>query len=146
MPAEQNFANHMRLDPAYHYFLMPVFLLNLFISIGLAFKTFRVDAFLSLWRVVVAGALFMAASLLRNYALRVQDRVIRLEEQLRLAALLPAAEAAVLGSLSVRQMIALRFASDTEAPQLAIRAAAEQLTPKQIKAAVTHWRSDLHRV
>ena len=147
MPKEQTYANHVRFDPAFHYFLAPVFLLNFLVSIGLAFKTFHAEPLLSLWRIVVAAALFAAVGLLRVYALRVQDRTIRLEECGRLAALLPHSESSrLISQLTMRQLIALRFASDAELPALAARAAQETLTPKGIKQAVLHWRSDPHRI
>ncbi len=146
MPKQQTHANHARLDPAYHFFLLPVLLLNLFVSIGFAFRTFRFAPFVSVWRIVLAVAFLVAAVLLRGYALRVQDRVIRLEERLRLSTLLPSARSEWVNSLTARQWVALRFASDAELPALATRAAAERLTPRQIKAAVTVWRPDLERV
>ena len=146
MPAEQSFANHTRFDPPYHFFLVPVFLVNLLVAIVFAWKTFRVEPFLSLWRVVVALGLLLMVGLFRSYALRVQNRVIRLEEQLRFAALRPTLNASDLQVLSMGQLIALRFASDAEAATLARRAVAESLSPKQIKQAVQNWKPDLHRV
>jgi len=80
------------------------------------------------------------------YALRDQDRIIRLEERLRLASLVSASELIELDSLTMRQYIGLRFASNPELPDLARRAIREKLTEKQIKQAIVSWRADNDRV
>ena len=87
--------------------------------------------------VVIAGL-----TLTRTFALRLQNRIIRLEMQLRLARL---GREKNLASVSMRQLVALRFASDAELPALLDRAAAENLTPDQIKRAVTDWQGDYLR-
>jgi hypothetical protein len=79
----------------------------------------------------------------RVYGLADQDRIIRLEERLRIAALVPGAE---VQRLSTRQLIALRFASDTELPALVRRTLAEGLDPKSIKQSIVVWRPDYHRI
>jgi len=90
--------------------------------------------------------LFFRTTKVRTYALSNQDRIIRLEEQLRLADLLPESKLALVDQVALRQYIALRFASDVELPALAARAVAENLTEKQIKEAIKTWRPDNHRI
>jgi hypothetical protein len=87
----------------------------------------------------------MLAGVARSSALRVQDRIIRLEEQLRYQRLLTAELLAASGALTIKQIIALRFASDAELPALMQRTLSEHLEPKAIKQAVTNWRPDYLR-
>ena len=134
-PQEQNLANHSRVDPPFHYFVLPVFL---FTFVGTIVREIRVHSWWRLWNIVMALAALLAVLLARSYAIRVQDRVIRLEERLRLG---PMA-----AGLNEKQLIALRFASDEEAPALAEKARIEKLGPKQIKQAIRFWRPDHWRV
>jgi hypothetical protein len=90
-------------------------------------------------------AVFVLAAISRVYIVKLQDRIIMLEEKVRAAELLPAGQDAQLSKLSPKQIAALRFASDEEFPALLDRAARENLAPKEIKAAVKNWRPDLHR-
>jgi hypothetical protein len=150
MPETQNFKNHTRFDPPFHFVLVPILLINLLVTITVAI----VHALhhgthmlaLHLWLIVVSFALLLIAGNGRAKALKAQDRVIRLEERLRYAALLPPAELAASNALTIRQIIALRFASDAELPALIRRTLAESLAPKQIKASIVTWRPDNHRV
>lgn len=141
--AVQNYKNHKRFHPPFHFFIAPVFLLNIGVAV---YHAVRHSVWISWWLVVVSIALFAAVGLMRAYALKVQDRVIRLEEQLRLAFLLPENQRAKIGDLTPRQLIGLRFASDVELPALAERAWREKLTLDQIKRAVQQWRPDTFRV
>lgn len=140
----QTYANHMRLDPATHFFVLPVFLVTLIATIVHLVR--HPDSFASVWAVVVAFALIVLAVRTRMLLLRVQDRLIRLEERMRLAVLLPEPLRGRMGELSVRQLIALRFASDAEVPALVERALNEKLSSKQIKQAIQYWRPDHFRV
>ncbi len=133
--SEQNFSNHVRFDPAFHFFVAPVFAITFITEIV---RAVRNPSIWNFWSIVVAAAAVTAVLLIRVYALKVQDRVIRLEERLRLN------DAAA--GLMERQLVALRFASDMEAPALARRAAAENLAPHQIKEAVRVWKPDNWRV
>ena len=90
-------------------------------------------------------AVMALVSISRRYIIRLQDRIILLEMKVRCAELLPAGQDARLAELSPKQVVALRFASDTELGALLDRAIREKLSPKEIKRAVTHWREDLLR-
>lgn len=141
--AAQNYKNHTRLHPPVHFFVFPVFLANIGVAV---YHAVRRPEWISWWLVVVSVALFMAVGFMRSYALRVQDRVIRLEERLRLAMLLPEMQRAKIAELKPKQLVGLRFASDAELPALAERAWRENLTLDQIKRAVQQWRPDTFRV
>ena len=139
----QTYANHTRFDPVFHYFLAPVLLITVILSFIHLVKHPGIASF---WHVVLAIALLLIAGKARAYALKAQDRVIRLEERMRLATLLPEPLRARIGELTERQLIALRFASDTEIPALVERTLKENLTQKQIKQAIQSWRPDYFRV
>ena len=146
MPAPQSYKNHTRFDPAFHFFLAPILLLNVPLTAVWYWHHRWQHAHSGPWAVLVAVALLVLATEMRVYSLKVQDRVIRLEERLRLASLVSPAELAELDSLTIRQYVALRFASNPELPELARRAVRENLTGKQIKQAIVSWRADNHRV
>ena len=139
----QTYANHARFDPWYHFFLAPIALIILIASIV---HLVRHPHPWGVLHVVLAFALFILLFKVRTYSLKVQDRVIRLEERLRLAALLPEPLRSRINELDVRQLIALRFASDAEVPTLVERTLKENLTQKQIKQAIQVWRPDYFRV
>lgn len=140
---EQNFQNHSRMHPLYHYGLMPLSLGGFIYS---AVQVLRDDAANCKTSCLIALAfllLFGAIALIRIYSLKVQDRVIRAEENFRHFLLTGKPLDAQLRS---GQIIALRFASDAEFPELAARAVSEKLSPKQIKESIQHWRADHRRV
>jgi hypothetical protein len=139
----QSFANHGRLHPMYHLVLAPIFFINIIVMVV---WLVRFPGFLSAWSVVMAVALIILLLLVRTNPMRVQDRVIRLEERLRLAALLPQPLNGRIPELSVDQLVGLRFASDAELPALVERTLRENLSRKQIKQAVVSWRADDWRV
>ena len=139
----QNLKNHVRFDPPYHFFLTLISLASIVVSIVYAAHHF---GFYSVWMVVVALAAFVALFKLRLYPLKVQDRVIRLEERMRLEALAPAEWHAQIYRLSEDQLVGLRFASDDEVVELAKQALEHNLTRKQIKERIRTWRGDYWRV
>jgi len=142
MPKQQSAASHTALDPLFHFLLVPFFLLNLILAIVVAVRTHGNHLHLW-WLVLVALALLLLTFKTRTYSLANQDRIIRLEERLRIATLVPAADAL---KLSTKQLIALRFASDAELPALVARTLAENLDPKAIKQSIATWRPDHHRI
>jgi hypothetical protein len=134
------------MDPVFHFFILPLMFLNIPASI-LWYVHHRYEHQHSgLWVILTSIVLFFLTTKVRTYALSNQDRIIRLEEQLRLADLLPESKLALVDKVTLRQYIALRFASDAEAPTLAARAVSENLTEKQIKEAIKTWRPDNHRI
>jgi len=143
MSQPQNFQNHARFVPAFHFFVAPVFLLNVVWSIVRVVRSFSVGTIMAL---LVAIALFLLAFTARIFALTVQDRVIRLEMRLRMQQLLPADLRGRIPEYTVDQLVALRFASDVELPALARKVLDEKLTNrKAIKRMVQDWQADLLR-
>jgi Family of unknown function (DUF6526) len=142
--AEQNFSNHTRFFPPFHFFVIPVMLINFFWSIyRWKVSGFSLDGFVSL---VVALALLLGFLSARLMALSVQDRVIRLEERIRYERLLPADLKPRIGDFTVSQFVALRFASDAELPALARKVLDEKLNErKTIKQLIKSWKPDYLR-
>ena len=139
----QNLKNHARFDPPFHFVLLIVFLANLIISIV---YVVRHPCFHSAWFVVLSVAAILALLKMRMYPMKVQDRVIRLEERLRLQALAPSEWHTQIYRLSEDQLIGLRFASDDEVVELAKQALEHNLTRMQIKERIKDWRGDYWRV
>jgi hypothetical protein len=146
----QTFANHARFDPLFHFFVIPIF------TVGLVFALIHFfahitegdwhDHFHAFLLILLALALLTAVLKIRLYALKVQDRVIRLEERLRLTQLLEEPLRSRIPELTEDQLCGLRFASDAEVAKLAERALNEKLSRKQIKQAIQTWRPDYWRV
>jgi hypothetical protein len=143
--SEQNYRNHTRLSPPFHFVLLPALVVGV------------IESLLSLRRsmgdhqrlhsasliVLITVGLVLVALFARSFALRAQDRAIRAEENLRHFVL----TGKLLDSrLNVRQIVGLRFASDDEFVALAQKAVASGMSAKEIKKAVTHWKADLDRV
>jgi len=143
MPKEQSAQSHAAYDTLSHFVLMPIFFANFIFQIVLAVKAWPLDAGVHFWNVVIALGFMLLTFKMRIYSLANQDRIIRLEERLRIAALAPAADAY---KLSTAQLIALRFASDAELPALVERTLAENLDAKAIKQSIATWRPDYHRI
>jgi hypothetical protein len=146
MPAPQSFKSHTRWDPPFHFFVLPMLLLNFIFSIYITIHHWPEHPHLHIWWIVMAVVFFIMAGTARGTALRAQDRIIRLEERLRLARLLPAADQARIGELTTKQLIGLRFASDEELPALTHKTLTQNLDIKAIKQNIVNWRADNERV
>jgi hypothetical protein len=136
--------NHERFVPIYHFVAGPI-LIGLFVwSVVQLIKAPSVDAGAN---VALLFALLVVYLFARVFALKAQDRVIRLEEQLRYQRLFSADLLARIGEFTIEQYVALRFASDAELPKLARTVLDQKLTDqKQIKAMISEWRPDYQRV
>ena len=139
----QSLKNHGRLDPPFHIVLFFVLVVNLIVAIVHLVQHLN---FYTAWLVVLSLAIFILFFKLRLYPLKVQDRVIRLEERLRLQALAPAEWHTQIYRLTEDQLIALRFAADDEVVELAKQALEGNLSRKQIKERIKDWRADDWRV
>ena len=139
MSDAQHYANHPHRPTSWLITaLLSVFALVLSVLLLLRVPRSVNALALLLLCLAVVGLVLM----IRRYATRLQDRIIRLEMRVRLAAL---GREHDMARLSTRQLVALRFASDAELAALAERAVRENLTPDQIKRAVTNWQPDLMR-
>jgi len=142
--SEQNFANHVRFVPAFHLVALPILLLNLGWSIYELVHTWF--SFGAVVGVLLAIALLLVALYARMFALTVQDRVIRLEMRLRMEKILPADLKPRVPEFTVDQLVALRFASDAELPELSRRVLEEKLkNRKSIKQMIKTWKADYLR-
>jgi hypothetical protein len=143
MSKAQDFKHHARFDPAFHLAGGVVLFANLVIVI---IHLVRHPSYWNAWLVVLSLALIFPLIRIRSYSLKVQDRVIRLEERLRLQTLAPAEWHPQIHRLTEDQLIALRFAPDDELVPLAKQALAENLNRKQIKERIRTWRADHWRI
>jgi hypothetical protein len=143
---QQNFKNHARLDPLYHIVATALLFFLLVLSIVLLVQNFHTQALTYVFLLALAITLWILLLLIRNYPLKAQDRIIRLEERLRLSMLLSEPLRRRIPELTERQLIALRFASDDEVPKLVEQTLDKQLAPKEIKALIQNWRPDFFRV
>jgi len=143
----QVYANHRRWDPWYHFVAFPVVSISFFVALWLFIKSLSGGfSIWPAWNVVLWAAAIVLTLRVRVYALKVQDRVIRLEERLRLATLLDGPLKARIGELDIRQLVGLRFASDAEVPGLVKIALDEKLSGEEIKKRIQNWRPDTFRV
>lgn len=141
---EQSFANHTRRVPPFHFFVVPVFMINFFWSLYLLWQLGF--SFAGIFGVLLAAALVILPLSARMFALAVQDRVIRLEERLRYERVLPADLQARSDEFTIGQIVSLRFACDAELPGLARKVLDEKLTErKAIKQLVKKWKPDYLR-
>lgn len=140
----QTYANHKRVYPLFHLFVTPILIANFVVRLV---ESFREPSAGSAWAAVVAAALYGVAFSARHMALILQNRLISLEQRLRLAQVLPDDLRDRADELKLGQLIALRFASDAELPELTRRCLAGEFAKNDdIKRAVKDWRRDTLRV
>ena len=140
----QTRASHRRFIPAWHFFVLPILGINVVVT---AVRLSRAPSLGNAWVVIVAIALLLGIFFSRSMPLRAQDRVIRLEEQLRLDRILPPDLRARIDELTPEQFIGLRFAPDEEVSELTGRSLSGELkTRTDIKRAIQNWRADHFRV
>jgi hypothetical protein len=144
MSQRQTAESHARTIPIFHSFAIPVLVINIGVT---AVAAWRSPSVMTAWGVLVALAVAIGVLWGRVQALTAQDRVIRLEETLRMQRVLPAEQQAEIAKLSRSDFIALRFAPDEELPELVRRVrAGEFAKPIDIKRAIRNWRPDHLRV
>jgi hypothetical protein len=141
--SQQNFSNHARYHPLYHYLIAPLVLVGLIGSIVNLTRCTPETCYSASLLTLVFFILLILGWLVRGYALKAQDRAIRAEENLRHFIL---SGKSLDARLRMGQIVALRFASDDEFVALAKRAAEEGLKSKEIKHAIQHWRADYNRI
>ena len=141
---DQTYSNHTKFVPLYHYIGAPVVVALFVWNVRHLINAPTVESGISMLSAVAVLILF---ALVRQFPLKAQDRLIRLEEQLRLMRLLPADLQGRIGEFSVHQLVALRFASDAELPELARKVLNEKITSrKEVKQQIKTWRPDTYRV
>lgn len=146
----QSYDHHTRWDPPFHFFILPIFVIGLIMSLIHFFAHFTHSDFRENFHasmlILLAVACLLLVFKVRMYSVKVQDRVIRLEERLRLAQLMPEPLRSRIPELTVDQLCGLRFASDAEVAKLTERALNEKLSRADIKKAIKTWRPDNWRV
>jgi len=145
----QNLKNHAKMDPAYHYIGATILLACFVLALFQLFSALRFHPDMTLfavWALAFSVLLFIVYAKMRIYPLKVQDRVIHLEERLRLSMLLDDKLRHRIPELTEDQLIALRFASDDEVPKLVTEVLEKKLTRKEIKERIETWRPDNWRV
>lgn len=140
----QTYQTHRKFVPLFHYVAVPILLVNLLLA---AYAVVRAPGLPALWALAMAVALLLSLFLGRVFALAAQDRVIRLEERLRLRELLAEPLRSRIHEFTRDQLIALRFASDAELPELAATVLRDNLQKRDdIKKMVKSWRADTHQL
>lgn len=139
----QNFQNHRKIVPGFHFVNLGIFAINLIWSLYRVVRSFSAESVIAL---LLAVAFLLTAFYGRIFALTVQDRVIRLEMRLGMQQVLPAEMQSRIPEFPVAQLVALRFASDAELPSLARKVLDEKLNDrKAIKKLVQNWQADFQR-
>jgi hypothetical protein len=144
MAEPQSYANHAKTVPLFHYVLFPILGINFLLAV---YGLWQAPGLTTVWNLVMAFAFILTALFARVFALKAQDRVIRLEERLRMRALLPPDTQSRIEEFTPDQLVALRFASDGELPVLAATVLAQNLQKRaDIKKLIRNWRADHCRV
>ncbi len=145
MPQQaQSFEKHAKLVPGFH---VVASLLLLVFTIWTVMRVFQTPSFDTVALLCAMLTLHLLGFYSRSFATKNQDRIIRLEERLRMRELLPAELRSKINDFTTKQLVALRFASDEELPELAAKVINENIVDaKKIKSMVKHWRADHHRV
>ena len=139
----QSFSNHAKYGPLFHFVAVPILAANFVWS---AYQTIVRPGWATAFAALVAAALLITLFLARVFALKVQDRVIRLEMRLRMRELLQADLQPRIAEFTPAQLVALRFAGDRELPALARRVLDEKVQErKAIKQMITDWQADHFR-
>lgn len=141
---KQTYATHTRWHPPFHFVLTPILLIHFLFT---AYQLNQTPDLAHAEALLLAVGLIVMALLTRINPLKAQDRLIRLEEQLRYQRVLPAALAARASAMPVRFIVALRFASDEELPGLVQQVLDHKFEkPAEVKKAIKNWRGDYFRV
>ena len=144
MAEPQNYKNHAKNVPLFHYVLLPILFANFLFSL---YHLWRDPGGLSGWNVVMAFAFILTALFARVFALKAQDRLIRLEERMRMRELLPPDMQVRINDFTPDQLVALRFAGDAELSALAATVLNGNIQKRaEIKQLITQWRADHCRV
>jgi hypothetical protein len=138
----QNFKNHAKMVPGYHYVTLTAILIFLIASVNYLIQSSAENKYLGALLCLLSLILILIAWYLRGFALKAQDRAIRAEENFRHFI---ATGKALPKELRMGQIIALRFASDEEFVALAAKANAENLSNKEIKLLIKNWKADHDR-
>lgn len=141
----QNYSNHTRLYPAHHFILTPVTVAALAIALAIVGESDSISK-QEIFNVLAASALILITFIARIYALKNQNRIIRLEMRYRYFELTGKSFKEKESQLSLSQIIALRFAGDDELLQLIDKSISEKLSNKQIKQNIKNWQADYKRV
>ena len=145
---EQTYATHRRYDPRFHFIVIPILAINALVSLYFAYRALgRPNVLFAFWGAIVALALVLLSLSVRAYATALQDRIIRMEERLRLERVLPDDLRSRVGELTTGQLVALRFCDDAQVGELTRDILAGEVRGREdIKKRITNWRADHHRV
>ena len=142
--AEQTYATHRRFHPYFHFVVFPILFINFIVMLVLVARD---PTAMAIWNALFAAAISWLALIIRGYATRNQDRIIRLEEQVRLSRSLPEDLRGRIGELSTGELIALRFCDDAELPELTRAILSGEVKGREnIKRRIKTWRGDTLRV